>query len=605
METKSPQRFSLDETLQVGVSRRTLLRRAAALGVSMPVVGGLLAACGGGGDDEATTAPQATQAGGGGATPGATEAPSGDSTPATTPSSEAGAFEYEEPQNKGGQIIEGTFADAKTVNPVLVSDTSSGRITDLIFNSVITPDVETTEPKGELAESWEISEDGLTYTFTLRSGVTFHDGEPLTAEDVKFTYDLLMNPASNSPRTAELTERIESIEVTDESTVVFTLKNPTAPFLVSNMVYGIVPQHILQDVDPAELAQHEFSVGTKGVTIGTGPFQFEEWIKDDHMTLVKYPDYWEGEPNIDRFIYKVVPDQTVAVQQLKTGEIDFGPINEASYEEMKAQENVKVFEYDTFTFTFYAYQLDPEKTTLFQDKRVRQALFYALDREAMIEAIRFGLGEVAHGTMPLISWAYNPDGLEIKYEYDPDKAKQLLDEAGWVPGPDGIREKDGQRLAFSVYTNAGNQVREQYITVFQQAWKEIGVECTPKTEEWNAFLDRITGSKDFEMFLVGFQWDVDPDQTTMWATEAYEGGFNMNKYSNPQVDELLKQGLLTTDQEERKRIYTEMQNILQDELPSPVLDFPKAIAGVNKRVHNLWPNAVDTTFNAHQWWVDA
>ena len=107
------------------------------------------------------------------------------------------------------------------------------------------------------------------------------------------------------------------------------------------------------------------------------------------------------------------------------------------------------------------------------------------------------------------------------------------------------------------------------------------------------------------MFLVGFQWDVDPDQTTMWATEAYEGGFNMNKYSNPQVDELLKQGLLTTDQEERKRIYTEMQNILQDELPSPVLDFPKAIAGVNKRVHNLWPNAVDTTFNAHQWWVDA
>jgi len=272
MDTNSPQRFSVDEALQAGLSRRALLRRAAVLGVSMPVVGGLLAACGGGGEEEATTAPQTTQPAGGGATPAATEAPSGGSTPATTPSGGTGAFQYEEPQNKGGQIIEGTFADAKTVNPVLVSDTSSGRIADLIFNGVMTPDVETTEPKGELAESWEISEDGLTYTFKLRSGVTFHDGEPLTADDVKFTYDLLMNPASNSPRTAELTERIDTVEVSDESTVVFKLKNPTAPFLVSNMVYGIVPEHILKDVDPAQLAQHEFSVGTKGVTIGSGPF---------------------------------------------------------------------------------------------------------------------------------------------------------------------------------------------------------------------------------------------------------------------------------------------------------------------------------------------
>lgn len=574
--------------------------------MSAPALSALLAACGGGSDaPEATTAPDATSPSGTDSSPAeaAGDTPSTDTTPPT--GTGAGEFAYEEPQNKGGQIIEGAFSDAKVVNPILVSDTQSGRITELIFNSVMAVDVQTTEPRGDLAESYEISDDGITYTFSLRDGVTWHDGEPFTADDVVFTYELFMNPESQSPRTAELTERVASIEAPDAQTVVVTLNMPVAPFMVSNMIYGIVPQHILQDVPPAELAQHPFTTGEKGVTIGTGPFMFEEWVKDDHITLVKNPNYWEGEPNLDRYIYKVVPNQTVLVQQLKTGEIDFGAINEANLEDMQQQPHIKLAITDSFDFTFYAYQLDPEKTTIFQEKEVRQALFYALDRQAMIDAIRFGLGEVAHGTVPVLSWAYNPQGLTTTYDFDVDKANQLLDEAGWLPGADGIREKNGQRLAFTVYTNAGNQIREEYITVFQQAWKRIGVECTPQTEEWNAFLDRITGTRDFEMFLVGFQWDTDPDQTAMWACDAYEGGFNMNKYCNEQVDALLAEGLATTDQAERIRIYTEMQNILMDELPSPIIDFPKEIYGVNRRVHNLFPNAVDTVYNAHEWWVDA
>ena len=159
-------------------------------------------------------------------------------------------------------------------------------------------------------------------------------------------------------------------------------------------------------------------------------------------------------------------------------------------------------------------------------------------------------------------------------------------------------------LAFTLYTNSGNQIREQYVTVMQQAWREIGVECTPQTEEWNALIERITTSRDFEMFLIGFSWDVDPDQTAMWSTAAYEGGFNMNKYSNPEVDRLLQEALQTTDQDERKQLYTEMQNILLDDLPSAVLDFPKDVSAFNKRVHNVFPNDIDDRFNAHQWWVD-
>ena len=236
---------------------------------------------------------------------------------------------------------------------------------------------------------------------------------------------------------------------------------------------------------------------------------------------------------------------------------------------------------------------------------MRQALFYALDRKAMIDAIRFGIGTVAVGTMPVLSWAYNPDGITNKYEYSEDKANQVLDQAGWTKGSDGIRAKDGQKLSFTMYTNSGNDVRQQYLTVMQQQWKKIGVDMTPKTEEWNAFLDRITGTKDFDVFLVGFSWNTDPDQTTMWATDSYTGGFNMNKYSNPKVDDLLKQGLATTDQAKRKDIYTQMQNILLDDMPSAITDFPKGIYGVNNRTHNYFPNAVDIPFNAHLWWVDA
>ena len=598
------------------ISRRSLVRRAVALGISAPAVGALLAACGGGSNTPAATSGASTSvpttSSGSGSTPAATSAattaPTAASTTAAASPTQASSSSLgttEPAKNKGGQLVEGTFADAKTVNPVLQSDTSSGRVNDLMFNSVITVTPSDVTPKGELAEKYDISSDGLTYTFNLRSGVTWHDGQAFSSQDVKFSFDMYMNPDSGSPRTSELTERIDTLEATDDSTVTVKLKAPNAAFLVANMAYNIIPQHVLKDVDAKALAQDEFSTGKKGRTIGTGPFQFEEWVKDDHMTLVKYDSYWEGSPNLDKYIYKVVPDQNVLVQQLKTGELDVGPILESSVEEMSSRDDLKVVQYDTFSFTFYSYQLDETKTKLFQEAAVRQALFYALDRKAMIDAIRFGIGTVAVGTMPVLSWAYNPDGITTKYEYDADKAKKLLDDAGWKAGSDGIRAKDGQKLSFEMYTNSGNSVREQYLTVMQQQWKKIGVEMTPKTEEWNAFLNRITGTKDFDVFLVGFSWDTDPDQTTMWATSSYTGGFNMNKYSNPKVDDLLKQGLATTDQSKRKDIYTQMQNAVLEDLPSPITDFPKGIYGVNNRTHNYFPNAVDIPFNAHQWWVDA
>jgi peptide/nickel transport system substrate-binding protein len=300
----------------------------------------------------------------------------------------------------------------------------------------------------------------------------------------------------------------------------------------------------------------------------------------------------------------VVQDANVVFATLKANEADYGGITASLWQEAQNVPNFTAQKYDTFGFTFYSYQLDETKTTLFQDVKVRQALVYALDREAMVQAILLGLGVVAQGTMPVLSFAYRPDEITTKYTYDVAKAEALLDEAGWAKGADGIRAKDGQKLQFTIWTNAGNKTREQYVTVMQQQWKAIGVDATPRTEEWAAFLTRITETKDFEIFLVGFSWGTDPDQGTMWATESYEGGFNMGKYSNARVDELIAEGIGELDPEKRSDIYLEMQNIIMEEAPNFILDFPQATVLLGNRVKNFFPNAVNTRWASHLIWVE-
>jgi peptide/nickel transport system substrate-binding protein len=369
----------------------------------------------------------------------------------------------------------------------------------------------------------------------------------------------------------------------------------------------VIAEHIWADADPATMSQDPGATGTDpSRVIGTGPFLFSEWIIEDHATAVPNENYWNGAPYLDEYIFKVVPDQAAGVAQLQTGEIDyFEGVPESSLTEFEGSEDVTIVDYPTLNFTFYGTNLDETKTTLFQDVEVRQAMMYALDREAMIESIRFGYGEVAVGTMPVLTWAYQPDQIEMTYPYDVELAEQLLDEAGWVMGDDGVRAKDGQRLAFTMYTNAGNQVRESYLTVLQEYWAEVGIEMTPQLEPFPALVERITETFDFEAFLIGFNWSVSPDQTTMWHCDSAGGnGFNTVSYCNEEVDALLEQALAETDRETRIELYVQMQNIIMEDLPHAILDFPQGFTGVSSRVHNVYPSGVNARFNMQHWWVE-
>jgi peptide/nickel transport system substrate-binding protein len=627
------------EWTRKGLSRRDFVRLTGA-GVGAATLTAFLAACGA--ESTPTTAPVAstapsvapstaasvapTAATGGAASTAPSTAASAVATRAATASGAAtpaaggasglpsgGKYSTLEPVGKkGGTFVETVVADAKTNNSMLSTDVPSNDRISIQFSSILALNPDTALPFPLLAtdvpsrENGGISQDGLTYTFKLRKDVKWHDGQPFTSKDVVFTYQTLAKKELGSPRTAEINDRVDSVTAPDDYTVVFKLKKIVAPFLVSNIAsnnYSIVPEHILGSVAVDQIKQHPFSIGDPKASIGTGPFKFKEWAKDDHATFVKNPDYFGGEPAIDQYIFKVVKDQDVVVANLKTGEGDFGAIPTTAVDDVSKTASLSVVKYDTYGFTFYSHQLDASKTTLFQQKEVRQALAYAIDRDAIVQAIYNGYAVIGQGTMPTLSFAYAPDQITTKYPYDIKKAEQLLDAAGWVKGSDGIRAKDGKKLQFTLWTGSISKAFGQLITVLQQQWKAIGVDATPKVEEWNAFLSRITETHDFEMFLVGFSWGVDPDQTAMWASQSYTGGFNMGKYANPQVDQLLAQGLTELDTAKRKALYVQMQNILMDDLPNVVLAFPQALAVVNKRVKNFYPNAVNFRWNIEKVWL--
>lgn len=507
--------------------------------------------------------------------------------------------------SEGGTVIEGSISDISSVMPVVIDDDASGDFASLIFESMITINPFTLEPVGLLAEAWESNETLDVWTLYLRDGVTWQDGEPFTANDVKFTYDLHMNPDSGSSYTSDISGKTKSVDVIDDLTVQFTLNQPLVDFLADLAIYNIIPEHIWGDTAAADVKSDGGATGQDpSRVVGTGPFMFKEWITGDHATAVRYDDYWGGAAALDEYIYKVVPDQAAGSQQLKTGEIDFFQGLPPSATTEFDGTDVDVVAADRLSFTFFGYNVDPARDNVFQDVAVRQALIYALDREAMVDEIQYGFAQVAIGTMPPLSWAYNPDGIDMKYPYDVDKANQLLDEAGWTLGSDGVRAKDGKKLEFTMYTNAGNNVREQYLVAAQEYWNEIGVKMTPQLEPFPELVDRVTETHDFDIFLLGFGWSATPDQSAMFSTDGYEGGFNFGKYSNPEVDKLLAEALSEPDQDKRIDLYTQMQNLVLADAPVAILDFPQMPTGVNQRLHNVFPSDINVYWSVNQWWVE-
>ena len=520
------------------------------------------------------------------------------------------AFPFEEPQAEGGQVIWSQTSDISTVNGLLTADLPTAYVTGMIFEPVVGGSPIDGQPVPALADSWEIAEDGVTYTFHLNQDAKWHDGVDFTADDVAFSFDIALSEDSPNPRRGTILPLLESYRVVDEHTFEVVAKDTFATFLIDVMAaFPVMPKHIWENVAPADWPNDPGSTGQDpSRVIGTGPFKFVEWRQAESVTLAKNPDYWDpmAIPVIDENIMTVLPDPATEVEALKAGEVDIvETIPAAQTEDVQNTEGLEVAIFPNLSFSFYGFNLDPEKTTLFQDKEVRQALFIAIDKESIKENIYLGYGEVPRGTQPVLSIAYDAESIEDPFEYDPERARQLLASAGWEDTDgDGIVEKDGQPLSFTLITSSGGgAVIDQLLAELQQRWRDIGVEMQPSLIEFPALVEIITNTYDFEVAMLGFNWDATGGQGAVFATDSYRNAFNFMKYSSPEFDALEEQQLRELDPEKRRQLLIEQSKIVWEDQPVGIFRFGTDRTGYATRIRNYFPNGYGQYWSFPWVWV--
>lgn len=503
-------------------------------------------------------------------------------------------FKLEKATDTTGQFIWADVTDISTINGILSADLPTAYVVGYIFETLTGGNPWNGWPTAPgLADYYELSKDGTTYTFHLNPNVKWHDGQPFTADDVKFSFDMGLNPDTGSQYASAAKDNIASYRVVDPHTFELKSKGPRAFFIFNSVsVFPIMPQHIWKDVPAKAWKSDPGSTGKDPKrVVGTGPFKFKEWVQGDHVTVLRNDDYYDVKPNVAQITFRVLPDSAAAVESLKKGEIDLFGIEPSQVADVKDTQGLKVTTYDTFDFGWWAYNLDPTKTKVFQDKQVRQALFTALDREAIIEKIFFGFGEVAIGTQPKLSPAYDPSAIKNPYKYSIDDAKKLLADAGWKDTDgSGVVQKNGQKLEFEMVYSQGVLSYSRLLPYLQQQWKLIGAKMTPKAVPFPTLVQMLEDTHEYDTLLLGFSWDASGDQSAMFATDQYNGGFNTMKYSNPKYDALNKQAQVEMDPDKRRQLLIQMSQIVWDDQPVAIYRFGQSNTAYSDQLHNVFVN---------------
>ncbi len=495
----------------------------------------------------------------------------------------------------GDIIIQGSIGDASNLIAMLASDSASHEIASLCYNGLVKYDKDL-KLVGDLAESWDVSDDKLTITFHLRKGVKWQDGVEFTAEDVMFGYQTIIDPNTPTAYAGDFQE-VEKAEVVDRYTFRVKYKKPFAPGLASWNYLIVLPAHILKgkDITRSELVRNP---------MGTGPYKLKEWKTGEKIVLVSNHDYFEGRPYIDGVIYRIIPDLATMFLELKAGNIDYMGLTPTQYlrqtDTPKFKKNFRKYKYLSFSYTYLGYNLLNPK---FQDRRVRQAISYAIDKEEIIEGVLLGLGEVATGPYKPGTWQYNPD--VKRYPYNPEKAKELLREAGWIDtNGDGIIEKDGKPFEFTVITNQGNDQRKKVAEIIQRRLSEVGIKMKIRILEWATFINEYIDKKKFEATILGWTIGQDPDLFDVWhSSKTHFKELNFISYKNKEVDRLIMEGRHTFDLEKRKRAYFRIQEILAEDQPYTFLYVPYSLPVIHKRFRGIKPAAAGISYNFIKWYV--
>jgi peptide/nickel transport system substrate-binding protein len=459
-------------------------------------------------------------------------------------------------QTPPGVLVVGQVAEPQALDPHAVTAVNDFRILMNIYDGLVRYASGTLEVEPALATGWEISEDGTVYTFDLREDVTFHDGTPFNAEAVVFNFERMLNEEHPYHDTGPFPlsfffSAVQSVEAVDDLTVRFTLDAPYAPFL-SNLAY---PTGLI--VSPAAVMEHGADFGRN--PSGTGPFTFTEWRSNEAVVIEANPDYWDGAPGLQAVVFRPITDANTRVAEMLSGGIDLMvEVPPVALSEFQG-EGYQVVEQAGPHVWFLILNL---REGPFTEQAVRQAANYAINKTALVEDVLEGTAEVAAGpTPPAFAWAYNEE-LE-PYPYDPDRARELLAEAG-VENPE---------ITFYV-TEGGSGMLDPVAmgTAIQADLEAVGFDVTIETYEWNTFLGQVNPGLEGKADAAQMAWMTnDPDTLPYLAlrTAAFpeEGGFNSGYYSNEKVDELLEEARTATDQDRRAELYREMQAIVQEDAP--------------------------------------
>ncbi|MEP6719596.1 MAG: ABC transporter substrate-binding protein [bacterium] len=495
----------------------------------------------------------------------------------------------------GGSVVVAISSDPGGLNPAITTQGGVHQICGSIFSGLVAHDFEL-NPVPDLAERWDVSPDGRTYTFFLAPKAVFHDGVPVTADDVRFTFEQLLLKYHSRTRTS-IGDNLRRIDTPDAHTVVFIFDKPYAAFLklvdVTNA--PVMPKHLYEGTDPLTNSHNTNPVGS-------GPFKLQEWLKGDHLTLVKNERYFKvGKPYLDRIVYKVMPTGALATIAFERGEVDYllgaSPLD---ITRLKKMPGVVVSDKGREGFATVETLIPNMTRAPLSDLRVRRAIAHAIDKQFLVDKLLFGQGIVATGPVShMLAWAYNPN--VQKYEHDVALANQLLDEAGQRPGTDGIRF----HLKFvhaASYAKVAEALRDQL--------REVGIAVDLQLMEFAAAVDAVYIKKDFDLGFASFENGPDPDigvKRTVVSSNIGPIPFsNGAGYRNPRVDELFATAASELDKDKRASLYFGVQDMLVKDLPYFWLYEPNSGAAYRVGLQGMyvWSAKSNVYFAQDAWWAD-
>ncbi|MCK4575016.1 TonB family protein [candidate division WOR-3 bacterium] len=492
--------------------------------------------------------------------------------------------------DRGGVIVVGTISEPTIINPIFPPFGESIGVENLLFLSLHGRNEEG-KIVPQIADSWEYSEDFKSITYYIRKDVKWSDGEPVTAEDVKFTFDLIKDPEVGSPLAASV-RFIDSVKVINPYKICFYFMRVYADELLDSGISPL-PKHILKDVKDLRNASFNMS------PVGNGPFKLERWERGKLMELVANDKYYKGSPPLDKVVFWFAPGEEELSMEFLEGKVDIVTnVTPSLYERIKEKEDINIIIKPGHMYTYIGWNLEKP---LFEEKNMRLAFTYAIDREKLVSDILLDLADVAKGPIPPTSWAY--DEKLTTFSYSPDDASKILDDMGWKLERANIRIKDRIPLTFSLITNKENSIRVAIANFVVVELGKIGVKVETEFLDTPTFIERIV-SGEYDAFILGWSVKERIDPTMVWNSDPEKGKFNLVSYKNPKIDTMIDKGLLTLDRRETKKIWAAFQRIILEDIPNTFLFYPQEISAASRRLNGI--NESDSRFilaNLEHYWI--